>query len=611
MPGIAGIISRRSPDECQPLVNAMIGSMKYEPFYASGTCFVPKIGVYGGWVAHEGSFAARQSAHNDRDDVALLFSGECFSPLATPDDSVAKAHAGGGWDSDQLLRLYDEHGYRFVEKINGLFSGLLIDRNRKRALLFNDRYGIERLYYYEKGDMTFFASEAKALLRVLPELRAFDDEGVAQFLTFGCTLEGRTLFRNLRFPAGGFLWNFEDGVCSRKEQYFCPENWESQSALTEEAFELGFLETFRRILPRYAPCNSQIGISLTGGLDTRMIMACLPKNTTKPVCYTFSGLAEETLDTQLASRVAQVCGLEHHILRIGTDFLSNYGHYVDHTVFVTDGCAGALGAHEIFLNSQARQMSAVRLTGNFGSEIMRSMSTFKPINLAKALINAEFSQLLNSSMQSIPGNGVHPVTFAAFREIPWSLLGTLSAARSQLTCRTPYLDNEIVALAFRAPTSSRLSPRPALRLVNESNPELGRIPTDRGVVWGGRGPSFLMKRLFSEVTFKLDYLHKEGLPHWLSPFDSLIGSLSKLRLLGLHKYLPYRTWFRRELATYVGDVLNDTHTQQLPYWNSSFLASIARDHVQGRRNYIREIHAILTLEAAERLLIHGSSEHTG
>lgn len=589
----------------------MIGSMKHEPFYTSGTCFVPKIGVYGGWVAHEGSFAARQSAHSDHNDVALLFSGECFPPFVAPDDSGATGHTGGDCDSNQLLRLYAQHGYHFVEKINGLFSGLLIDRNRKCALLFNDRYGIERLYYYEKGGMTLFASEAKALLSVLPELRAFDDEGVAQFLAFGCTVEGRTLFRNLQFLQGGFLWIFEEGICTRKEQYFCPGNWESQTVLTEEAFELEFLETFRRILPGYASSNCEIGISLTGGLDTRMIVACLPKSTTKPVCYTFSGLTEETLDTQIASRVAQVCGLDHRILRIGMDFLSNFGHYVDHTVFVTDGCAGALGAHEVYLNSQARQTSAVRLTGNFGSEILRSMSTFKPVGLTNALINEEISRLLHSSIQSISGNTFHPVTFAAFREIPWNLFGILAAGKSQLTCRTPYLDNEIVGLAFRSPRSSRLSPWPALHLVNESNPELARIPTDRGLVWGGGGLSFLIRRLFSEVTFKLDYLHKEGLPHWLSSLDSLIGSLAKFGLLGLHKYLPYRSWFRRELATYVGDVLSDARTQQLPYWNSHLLASILPDHVQGRKNYIREIHAILTLEAAERLLIHGYSEHSG
>jgi asparagine synthase (glutamine-hydrolysing) len=335
-------------------------------------------------------------------------------------------------------------------------------------------------------------------------------------------------------------------------------------------------------------------------------MACMPKSTTKPVCYTFSGLTEETLDAKIASRVAQVCCLEHNILRIGTDFLSNFGHHVDRTVFLTDGCAGALGAHEIYLNSKARQISSNRLTGNFGSEILRGMSTFKPINLTNILINPGMSQLLSSCIQNISDNDVNPVTFAAFHEIPWNLFAAFAAGRSQLTCRTPYLDNEVVALAYRAPTSSRLSPGPALRLVDTNSPELGRYPTDRGLVAKNGGLFSMVRRLFYAVTFKMDYLHKEGLPHWLSSFDPLIGLLSNFGLLGLHKYLPYRTWFRRELAEYIGGVLRDERTQQLPYWNSSCLASIARDHIEGRKNYIREIHAVLTLEAVDRLLIRGS-----
>jgi asparagine synthase (glutamine-hydrolysing) len=611
MPGIAGIISHRSPDECQHLVNKMIGSMKYEPFYASGTCFVQEMGVYGGWVAHEGSFAAHQSAHRDRNNVTLLFSGECFPNFVECVSSSTEGIKGADGCLNGLLNLYCEHGHRFVEKLNGLFSGLLIDCKRKRALLFNDRYGIERIYYYEKGDLIAFASEAKALLRILPELRAFDDEGVAQFLSFGCTFEGKTLFRKLRFLPGGSLWVFEENLCSRKGQYFCPENWESQPDLTEEAFELEFIETFRRILPRYASSNSKIGISLTGGLDTRMIMACLPKYENKPVCYTFSGLTEKTLDVRLASQVARICGIEHHILRIGMDFFSNFGQYVDRTVFITDGCAGALVAHEIYFNAMARQFSEIRLTGNFGSEILRNMSTFKPLRLNNKLFNVEFSQRVDSVMQSVLDNGQHPVTFAAFREIPWNLFGILAAGKSQLTFRTPYLDNDIVALAFQAPQNSRLSSQPAMRLVNESNPKLARIPTDRGVVLGGGGFIFLTRRLLSEVLFRLDYIHKEGLPHWLSHFDPLIdpliGSLSAFGLLGLHKFLPYRGWFRKELSSYSSEALSDLHTQQQPYWNSRFLDSVIRDHVQGRKNYIHEIHAILTLEAVERLLIRGFS----
>ncbi len=583
--------------------------MKHDPSYVSGTHFAPEIGAYGGWIAHEGSFAARQSDAVTPEGTLLALSGECFPPYADAEGADGRGVSTSSRDAGSLLRLYEARGSAFVAHLNGLFSGLLIDPKRKVALLFNDRYGMERIYVHEKDGTTFFASEAKALLSVLPELRAFDDHGVAQFLKYGCTLDKQTLFRNIELLSGGSLWRFDGGTSCIKDRYFQPKEWESQSPLTEDAFEVEFAETFKRILPRYLSSETTLGVSITGGLDTRMIMACIDESGVKPICYTFAGQTGATLDARLGARVAQVCGLEHRTLRIGADFLAGYGHYVDRTAFVTDGCAGALGAHELYLTGLASRLSPVRLTGNYGSEILRSVSTSKPAHLASSLIVRDFSPLIDA--QDATASGVHPVTHAAFREIPWYLFGTLAAGRSQLTFRTPYLDNELVALAFRAPTASRHSPRAALRLINAGNPSLGRIPTDRGLVWRSPDPFGGMRRSFCEATFRLDYLDKAGLPHWLSPFDAVIGSLSNLGLLGLHQYLPYRGWFRRELAGYVRDVLTDAHTQHMPCWNPRFLPSIVSDHVAGRRNYMREIGLILTLEAIDRTLIQGLAHPIG
>jgi asparagine synthase (glutamine-hydrolysing) len=582
--------------------------MKHKPAYASGTYSFPSVGVYAGWVAHEGSFAARQSAHSAHPGAILLFSGECFQSGIHAEVPVLRASSIQGAEVDALLDLYAAEGDAFVGGLNGLFSGLLIDTTAKRALLFNDRYGMERIYYFEKDGTTFFASEAKALLNVLPELRSLDDRGVADFLAYGSTLGGRTLFRNVTLLPGGSLWRLDKTAPSVKSRYFDPEEWETQPGLGAEEFESEFERTFRRILPAYLTFQGRIGISLTGGLDTRMIMACIGHPETKPVCYTYGGLSGETLDARIGARVARACGFDHHVLRIGTDFLENYGDYVDRTVLVTDGCAGALGAHEIYFTALARELSPVRLTGNFGSEILRSMSTLKPVGLASDLIGKGFKEMITARVAEVSDEKAHPVTQAAFREIPWHLFGTLVAARSEVIFRTPYLDNELVKLAFRAPRGSRESPRSALKLISDTNPALGRMPTDRGLVWEDSRAMAILKRLFCGITFKLDYLHKEGLPHSLSPVDPLIGSLSSFGLLGLHKFLPYRVWFRRELAEYVADRLAAVRSHGSPYWDPKSLGTVAADHVRGRRNYLREIHAILTLEAVTRVLLAGAPE---
>ena len=197
MPGIVGIISQRPSAECQRLAKTMAASMEHEAFYVSGTCCVPEMGIHAGWVAHENSFAAGQPFLNEQRDIALVFSGECFLESQTGIELRQKGHQIGPHKANWLVHLYEEHGEQFFEKLNGLFSGLLIDKRQRKAFLFNDRYGVERIYWHESEDGFYFASEAKALLHALPELRAFDEEGVTQFLTFGCTLEQRTLFRGI------------------------------------------------------------------------------------------------------------------------------------------------------------------------------------------------------------------------------------------------------------------------------------------------------------------------------------------------------------------------------------------------------------------------------
>src|SRR5207247_6347965 len=312
MPGIIGIISQRPPEDCRGLAKAMVGSMDHEPFYNSSTYSVPEMGIYAGWVVHENSFGAGQPFFDEQRDIALLFSGECFPDPEMRTELTRKGHELGEAASAWIAHLYEEEGEQFFGKLNGFFSGLLIDKRQSKAFLFNDRYALERIYCYETGNATYFASEAKALLRILPKLRQFDDEGVAQYLTFGCTLEWRTLFKDIQLLPAGSFWSFENGRC-QKRTYFSPETWEAQPVLTAERFESEFQETFKSILPRYFESESKIGVSLTGGLDTRMIMACRPDSTRDLVCYTFSGEKGLTLDDRLAAQVARSCGLEHRL----------------------------------------------------------------------------------------------------------------------------------------------------------------------------------------------------------------------------------------------------------------------------------------------------------
>jgi asparagine synthase (glutamine-hydrolysing) len=252
----------------------------------------------------------------------------------------------------------------------------------------------------------------------------------------------------------------------------------------------------------------------------------------------------------------------------------------------------------------------VRLTGNYGSEILRGVSTFKPISLSPKLWAPQFPCRCWSEFNSNASK--HPVTFAAFCETPWKLFGALAAGRSQVTFRTPYLDNEIVSVAYQAPECLRKSSIPAWHLIRTNSSLLGDIPTDRRPPPEAAWLAGILKRCFSEVTFKIDYLNNEGWPHWLWTCESLFrGLCSKAAILGLHKFLHYRTWFRGELATYVRDTMMQASVRQSPLWNGHFVERMVEEHAEGRKNYVAEINAVLTLEATERLLFRSVAQRAG
>lgn len=580
----------------------MTGSLRHGQFSVSGTRSWPELGLYAGWTAQPGSFAAAQAFANETGDVELLFSGECFAPPGRLRELAGKGHAVGSAPGDWLVHHYEELGEDFFRSLNGLFSGLLVDRRTRRAFLFNDRYGIERLYWSESGGEVFFASEAKALLRVLPDTREWDAVGVAQFLGWGCTGPGRTLFRGIQLAPGGTRWTLTAGRCERGT-YFDPTAWEALPQLDREEFQARFAEVFPRLLPSYFSGGERVGISLTGGLDTRMIMACLPPLPVAPVCYTFAGANPRMRDATVAGEIARACGLRHELLRIGPDFFGGFGGLADRTVFTTDGCFGVLGAHEIYLNAQARALSPVRLTGNFGSEVLRSVSTFKPLGLAPELFTPELATVGSAADLRSPG-GEHPVRFAAFKEIPGNLFGSLCAGRSQVVFRTPYLDNEIVALAFQAPAAARQSGAAAVEFIRQASPRMAAIPTDRGEGGGVSAWRRKLRRVHAEVTFKLDYYCSEGLPLGLTALDPLFQRVNGwLGIQGQHKFLTYRNWLRRELAAWAEERLAAAAQADLPFLDVGRVRRLAREHAAGRRNFTREINAVLTLEAVRRLLL--------
>ena len=601
MPGIVGFITKKPRLWAEPQLLQMVEAQRHESFYETGTWIEESLGVYVGWTVLKNSFSDGMPLCNERGDVSLVFSGEEYPEPGTPRRLKERGHSRDTEGPSYLLQFYEEDA-TFPASLNGMFHGLLTDQRLGTATLFNDRYGMHRIYYHEAREAFYFAAEAKAILAVRPELRTADPRGFGEFVACGCVLENRTIFRGIRVLPPASAWVFRDGSIERKRIYFQPREWEEQVALEPESYYQELRNVFSRNLPRYFNGHQSIGMTLTGGLDTRAIMAWRKSPPGTLPCYTFGGMFRDCQDVLVAGRVASLCQQSHEVIRVGDEFLARFPHYAERSVYLTEGGVDVSRSSDLYVSEKAREIAPVKIVGTYGSEILRHAVMFKPMAPMPGLYRPEFLTYVGQAGNTyVELRGEHPVTFAAFRQFPWYHRGILALEQSQLTVRSPYLDNDFVRTVFRAPKSEGANDDVRLRLICDGNPALGRIRTDRGMSGNSRRLTTSAARGLLEFTFKAEYAYDYGMPQWLARIDHLFAPFHLERLfLGRHKSSHFRVWYRNALSEYVREILLDSRTLARPYLEPSGVEAVVRGHLKGNRNYTSEIHKMLTLELMHR-----------
>jgi asparagine synthase (glutamine-hydrolysing) len=336
-----------------------------------------------------------------------------------------------------------------------------------------------------------------------------------------------------------------------------------------------------------------------------MVMAWSNAQPDRLPCYTFVGPYRQCADARVAKEIALHSGQSHQTISVGREFLDRFSEFAEGSVYVSDGCMDVSGAVELYANKLASEIAPVRLTGNYGSEIVRGYVAFRPTGS----INGVFQPDLDQAFQKAGENYAHerrchPVSFVAFKQVPWFHYSRFSVERSQLSPRSPFLDNDLVKLMYQAPEPLRMSKAPSLRLIAEGNPRLARIPTDRGLVYPEVPVLTRARNIVAEVTARAEYAYDYGMPHWLAKVDSMVAPLHLERLfLGRHKFYHFRTWYRRQLSDYVRDILLSERSLQRPYLNRAQVRDAVERHTKGLGNYTTQIHQLLSLELIHRQLL--------
>jgi asparagine synthase (glutamine-hydrolysing) len=598
MHALAGIISRGSSPPLAHPPQRMFDRLRHTAESVQGSqLFEP--GVRVGWVrSHAATTGLDAPAWSTSGHVGVLFAGEDFS-----------RDAGSTSTSAALANDYERDGLPALGRLNGWFSGVILDRRNGATVLFNDRLGRGRIYYHTSpAGGFFFASEAKSLLAVLPQLRQLDPRSLAEWFSVGCVLQDRTLFTGVALLPPASAWTFHRDGRLTKEQYFHPAAWERQASLSPSAFAEKLRDVFSRVAPRYAGGPAGVALSLTGGLDSRAVLAWSGRPPGGLPCYTFAGPHRDCADVLIARRLADLCGQPHSTIRLGDEFFANFSALAESAVHRSDGAMDVSGAVELHVNQHARGIAPVRLTGNYGSEILRSHIAFRPGRLDRSLFTPGFARLLDTAEETYRAEAAgHRLTFIACKQVPWFHHARFAIEKSQLTPRSPFLDNELVALAYQVPGHLALSPRPLLDLIASGNSRFAAIGTDRGLRRRSVPLVSHVANSWHNFTAKAEYASDYGMPGWLARASRTVPRLRWERLfLGRHKFYHFRSWYRDQLAGAVRAQTDSANNPPLFCYRDDSVRRVVDQHMAGDANRTLELHQLLSVQLIDRLLIRVS-----
>ncbi len=273
------------------------------------------------------------------------------------------------------LHLLKKISLAFLGAQRSRFYGLAIDRSRQTAMHIQRPLWYYAVYYHEaQGRILFCRQKQKAILAVCPNLRATDPARIGQnwFPAAATCKENRTLFRGVHVLPGASAWLFRRGTVQQKHTYFEPREWEEQAPLNENAYYEALRSTLAHSLPPFFNGKQPIGIALTGGLDTRVLMAWRNAPPQTMPCYTWGGTYRDSQDVIVARKVADICKQRHQVVTVGSDFLSQFGRYAERSLYLTDVSVDVSRSPDLFVSERARQIAPVGIVVTYGSEVLPS-----------------------------------------------------------------------------------------------------------------------------------------------------------------------------------------------------------------------------------------------
>jgi len=424
--------------------------------------------------------------------LGVVYNGEIYNYRELKSELEARGYQfRTTGDTEVLLKAYHAWGEKCVERFNGMFAFCIFDRSNNKLFLGRDRLGIKPLYYSKTNGRFRFASSLPAILAGGDVDKSIDPVALHHYMTFHAVVPAPyTILKGVRKLPPASTMTIDASGRETIKQYWEPifNADDKYAGLSETDWQEALITKLREAVKRRLIADVPVGVLLSGGLDSSLIVGLLAESGQSGL-NTFS-IGFESVDEEAGDEfkysdiVAKHFGTEHHQIVVdATRTITSLGECIramNEPMVSHDAIGFYLLSEEV-----AKHVKVVQ-SGQGADEVFagyhwypKMMGAADPVAAYEQAFfdrdHAEFSRAVHPSLVEddysrafLAEHFAHPGadrpvdkalrldTTIMLVDDPVKRVDSMTMAHS-LEARVPFLDHELVELAARCPAELKLA----------------------------------------------------------------------------------------------------------------------------------------------------------
>lgn len=285
-------------------------------------------------------------------------------------------------DTEVLMKLFQLHGLKMLNRLNGMFAFAIWDKLEKKLTLVRDRMGVKPLYYSFYNETFYFGSEQKALFTAGVPLKMAQD-GLEEYIFNRFVAGENTLYQNIKKVLPGHIMTIHEGGKTTTQKWWNLKKEIQNQPKIKNPVEW-FRETFDDSVKMRMVSDVPVGVLLSGGLDSSSVLASLHHQKYKDIQTFNMGFKEkEHNEAHLAKMMAEKFNYGFHTMQLEDKNL--YDQLISSTYFQDEPITHLSEPHILAVSQMAKPAVKVLLSGEGADELMGGYVRYKALKYPSLL----------------------------------------------------------------------------------------------------------------------------------------------------------------------------------------------------------------------------------